>query len=190
MCLSDFGPIPFLARLPCKILRKKLSNNSSETPHRNYDSMQNMCNHISVTCPSNMPSNRNNNDLLKDQYHAQTTKNKLVENTLDDIGFETMNNEEEPNHDSDCESVYFEGFSELNGSNVVIIRELMNSEVSGLQLSIPLEHPKLLKPPQNVEDKFSFVLGYRFHHMYRMNVPTNHCYKKIFFVSLHENIFA
>ena len=72
----------------------------------------------------------------------------------------------------------------------MLIRELMNNNISELQSAMPLEHPKLSKPPKNIEDKFSSVLGDGFHYMHRITVPTNHCYKKRFFVSLQEAIFA
>ena len=66
----------------------------------------------------------------------------------------------------------------------------MNSIISYLQSAMPLEHPKLSKPPQNIEDKFSSVLGDGFHCMHRIAVPTNHCYKNSFFMSLQEAIFS
>ena len=42
---------------------------------------------------------------------------------LDSIVFNTMEKEEEQNQNSDAESVDFEGHSELNESDVVLIRE-------------------------------------------------------------------
>ena len=59
-----------------------------------------------------------------------------------------------------------------------------------MRSAIPLEDPKLSKPTQIIEDKVSSVLGDEFHYMHSMNVPTNYCYKKRFFASLKEAMFA
>ena len=55
--------------------------------------MQNIYDHSFVSCPSTMPSNRNNNNALKDLYHAQTTENELIKDAPDGIDFETMGSE-------------------------------------------------------------------------------------------------
>ena len=83
----------------------------------------------------------------------------------------------------------FEGCSELNENDIVLIRKLMNNEISEMQSAMPLENPKLSAPPQKMEGKVSSVLGCGFHHMHRMIVPTNHCYRKRFIFSLKEAMF-
>ena len=56
--------------------------------------------------------------------------------------------------------------------------QLAGSDILQLQNDMHLENHKLSKPPQNIDDNFSSVLGYGFHFMHLMNVPTNHCFKK------------
>ena len=74
------------------MVRKHLFKNSAVKSHGKYDTMQNAILNFTI-CLSNMPSNRNNNDVLKDLYHAETTENELIENVLDSIDFETIDNE-------------------------------------------------------------------------------------------------
>ena len=84
----------------------------------------------------------------------------------------------------------FEGYSEVDESDIMLIRELMNNNISELQSAIPLEHSKLSKLPKNIEDRFSSLLGKEFHYIHRIIVPTNYCYKKRYFISLQEHMFA
>ena len=47
-----------------------------------------------------MSSNINNNNTIKHPDDEETTKNKLIENVLESIGFDTMGSEEEQNQNS------------------------------------------------------------------------------------------
>ena len=66
----------------------------------------------------------------------------------------------------------------------------MHGDVSNLKNTVSFHHPNLSALPTVVEDKFSVVLGNRFHCMQRVRVPTNHYHKKRFYVSLQEAFFA
>ena len=163
---------------------KNSPNNSTSTPQRSYDTMQNNYNRIFLTLSFSMPSDSNNTNTLKDSDNEKTNENELIENVLDSIDFDAMSSEEEQNTNSDSDSVDFEGCSESNESNVMLITELMISEILELLSTMHLHRPKISKRHQNIEDKFSSILGDRFHHMHRATLSTNHCYKKIFFASL------
>ena len=78
----------------------------------------------------------------------------------------------------------------LKESDIELIQQLMHGNVSNLKNTVSFHHPNLSTPPTVVEDKFSAVLGDGFHYMQRIRVPTNHCYKKRFYVSLREAFFA
>lgn len=95
--MRDFGPVPFLVRLPCEILRKYSSTNSNANENKTYDSMQNRCNCNFITFPLNISSEFNNNNATKEPYYEETTENELKKNLLDAIDFNNLSMKEDEN---------------------------------------------------------------------------------------------